>query len=369
LIANLTEGEGEGHIMTTVMRHALAGARETLRDGGHPGPCPGCDAAAFGSQRGRNLLLEGLADRGQARAYADHKGICLRHFLAAADVADRHALGLLAERLVASLDDQDRNETLVGLIGGLDQDAGRRNTWRERLEEPPAGGSTVARLCYQLQLETCPACLARGQADRGYAQWFVEHSHERDPSLETDPGELCAAHLHDVATLDKATATRAAQRQRAARLGQLQRLLDHLKRDRPSARARRGRRGTNDDLGPARNELTSTAHCPACHARDGIEQSQLALINATLALREVRDRYEHGHGLCVRHALQVTDTRITGIVHRHADARIAVLSWEIEETARKYGWAYRHEQDGPEQGAWARAMAQIDGRVFEGASA
>ena len=43
--------------------------------------------------------------------------------------------------------------------------------------------------------------------------------------------------------------------------------------------------------------------------------------------------------------------------------------WEVEETARKYAWAYRHETSGPERDAWLRAMAQIDGRVFEGGPA
>ena len=31
------------------------------------------------------------------------------------------------------------------------------------------------------------------------------------------------------------------------------------------------------------------------------------------------------------------------MAHRHADARVSVLSWEVEETARKYAWACRHE--------------------------
>ena len=53
--------------------------------------------------------------------------------------------------------------------------------------------------------------------------------------------------------------------------------------------------------------LTSEHHCPACHARDGIERSQLELVGASLALAPVRDRYERSHGLCVRHALQMTE--------------------------------------------------------------
>ncbi len=357
-------GEGEGHIMNTVMRHALAGARQILRDRAQPGPCPACEAVAFGAQRGRSVLLEGLADPGHARLYSDHDGICLRHLLHAAEVADRSALMLLAERLAASLEQRD-GAALVSLIAGVDQDAGRRGAWRERLPEDAGGSSTVARLCGQLESEACPVCLARGQADRRYVHWFVERASERDPSLETDPGQLCAPHLHDIAVADEAGAASAAQRQRTTRLGQLQRLLDRLEQSPPPAR--RGRRRANESLAPGADELTSMEHCPACHARDGVERSQLALVNASLALRPVRDRYEQSNGLCVRHALQIPEGRAAEVTHRHADARVSVLAWEVEETARKYAWAYRHEPSGPEADAWIRAMGQIDGQAFEGA--
>jgi hypothetical protein len=362
LIADL--GEGEGHIMNTVMRHALAGARQVLRAGGQPGPCPACEAAAFGAQRGRSVLLEGLADPGHARLYSDHDGICLRHLLLAAEVADRPALMLLAGRLAASLEPRD-GAALVSMIAGVDEDAGRRGVWRERLPEDAGERSTVARLCGQLESEACPVCLARGQADRRYVHWFVERASERDPSLETDPGQLCGPHLHDITVADEAGAASAAQRQRTTRLGQLQRLLDRLEQSPP--RARRGRRRANESPAPGAGELTAMEHCPACHARDGVERSQLALVNASLALRRVRERYEQSHGLCVRHALQIPEGRAAEVAHRHADARLSVLAWEVEETARKYAWAYRHEPSGPEADAWIRAMGQIDGQTFEGA--
>ena len=333
---------------------------------GAPGPCPACEAVAFGAQRGRNLLLAGLSDPGHACLYSDHNGICLRHLLDAAGVADRSALRLLAERLAAGLRERS-GAALVGAIAGVDQDAPRRVAWRERLPEPPGDGSTVARMCRQLESESCPVCLARGQADRRYVHWFVERASERDPSLQTDPGQLCATHLRDIAVVDDAGAASAAQRQRATRLGQLERLLDRL--DQPPPPARRARRGGNEDLAPGVNELKAMEHCPACHARDGVERAQLGLVNASLALRPVRDRYDHAHGLCVRHALQLPEGRAADLAHRHADARLSVLSWEVEETARKYAWAYRHEPSGPETDAQIRAIGQIDGRVFEGAPA
>jgi hypothetical protein len=357
-------GEGDGHVMTVVMRHALAGSRQILRDRAQPGPCPACEAVAFGAQRGRSVLLDALSEARHARLYSDHGGICLRHLVHAAEVADRSALRLLAERLAASLEDRD-GEALVSVIAGVDRDAGRREAWRERLPDPPGDGSTVARLCRQLESGACPVCLARGQADRRYVHWFVERANERDQSLETDPGQLCAPHLHDITVVDEAGAASAGGRQRAARLGQLHQLLDRLDQSTPTAR--RGRRRPNEDLAPWCHELTSMEHCPACHARDGVERAQLTLLNASLSLRAVRDRYEQSHGLCVRHALQIPEGRAAEVVQRHSDGRVGVLAWEVEETARKYAWAYRHEPSGPETDAWIRAMGQIDGQAFEGA--
>jgi hypothetical protein len=56
-------------------------------------------------------------------------------------------------------------------------------------------------------------------------------------------------------------------------------------------------------------------------------------------------------------------------LRNHTDARLALLAWEVQETARKYAWAYRHEPTGPERHGWLRGLIQIDGRVFEGGPA
>ena len=80
----LVEEFGEGHVMTIIVREAIAGARQRLREDGEPGPCPACDAVGFGSQRARQLVVDGLADPATARVYSDHDGVCLAHFLQAA---------------------------------------------------------------------------------------------------------------------------------------------------------------------------------------------------------------------------------------------------------------------------------------------
>ena len=118
-----------------------------------------------------------------------------------------------------------------------------------------------------------------------------------------------------------------------------------------------------------RNTLRPIHECPVCRARIANERSQLELLAAALALPPVRRLYEDSHGLCVRHSIRMTADSAAEMPHRHAAARVAVLAWEVGETARKYTWAARHEHTGPERDAWLRGLVQIDGRVFLGGPA
>ena len=115
-------------------------------------------------------------------------------------------------------------------------------------------------------------------------------------------------------------------------MGKLQRLLARL--GEPPTPSRRGRRNTLDELDRARAEFVSPPYCPACNARDGIDRSQLELVGAALAVPAVRERYEHSHGLCVRHAVRLPDGQGSRLARRHLDARLGVLAWEVHETAR-----------------------------------
>jgi hypothetical protein len=361
----LIEEFGDGHVMTIIVREAIAGARQRLRDEGEPGPCPACEAVGFGGQRARQLVVDALADPATARAYSEHDGVCLAHFLEAADRVDASTLTLMTDRLLATLRAPDTT-AIVALLAGEDPDVDRRADWWERLPEGTSAGSTLDGLCGRLGVAACPVCLSAGLAECGYIRWFLERTVEDDPSLDNDPGELCRAHLHDLAHADRPLAATAIEHKRAGRTAQLERLRSRLAELAPPGR--RGRRG-GVDLDAIREEVVTKAYCPACNARDGIERAQLELVGAALALSRVRDVYERSHGLCVRHAVQVSDGQAARLVRRHADARLGVLGWEVHETARKYAWAFRHESSGSERDVWLRALAQIDGRVFEGGPA
>jgi len=344
----LVDEFGEGHVMTIVMREALAGARLCVRDELVPGPCPACDAVAFGTQRACQMIVDAVSDPVRGRLFFEHGGICLVHFLDAAPVLEPTALKLLADRLLRTLLESE-GSVLVEMLGGVDPDAQRRARWRALLPEPPGASSTLDEVCARFEIDACPVCLSTGLVEREYLRWHVERTAQNDPSLRNDPGELCARHLHDLAFADAVLAAQATERKRAAGISKLTRL--------------------DETPATGRDGLLTTPYCPACNAHDGIERSQLDFVAASLALSSARERYERGHGLCVHHSRQVPDGPAARLARRHLDGRLGVLAWEVGEIARKYAWAYRHERDGHERNAWLRALAQIDGRVFEGGPA
>lgn len=357
---------GEGHIMTTVARQAVAGARACVGGEVAPGCCPACEAAAGSTERAIGLVLDGLADRGHARLYAECSGMCRLHLIRATPIAEPATLKLIVERLRDSLDEAESIE-LVGLLTGVDRDGSRRRRWRQHLPDQPVASSTVDGLCERLAIDACPVCLAIGSSEREYVGWFLARGREQDPSIRTDPGELCSIHLSDTALADRDVAADAAVRARERGREELQRLLAKLPLR--SSQARRQRRNHRGELEGPKARFTAERHCPACHARGQIERRQLALLSALIALAPVRERYVHGHGLCVYHVLALGAGELARLARRRADARLAVLGWELDETARKYAWACRHEPSGPERDAWLRALGQVDGRVFEGCPA
>lgn len=363
----LIEDPGPGPVATTVVGQALAGAQARLRDdAARDGPCPACDAVARGSADVRHLVLDALTRDRDVGRYREHPGMCLEHVLAVADSADPRSLKLVAERLLDALGSCGPS-ALPALLAGTDCDAPRRARWRQRLAAPEQAASTTARLGAYLSVDACPVCLAAGIAERGYVEWFLECSRRGDPSLRTDPGELCAGHLHDAMLVDSDAANYAIDRKRTVTMEALERLLHGLAEPLTPGGRRRGAGSAASEH--VRVTLAATHHCPACRARSIAEARQLELLGAALALAPVRTPYERGHGLCVRHALRLTSKFDAKMAWRLVDDRVAVLRWEVEEIRRKQAWACRHERVGPEHDAWLRALVQIDGRVLLGGPA
>jgi hypothetical protein len=357
----LVEDPGAGPVTTTVVRQALAGARARLRGEIAAGPCPACASLSRSAGDVAHLLADGLEDEGNLTGYSEHRGVCLDHVLELAEVAPPEFMTVIAQRLLRSLREPDAPATLT-LLACTDRDAARRARWRMRLPEAGRSRSTIVQLREQLRVDACPVCLAGGLSERRYLEWWKDATHAGDPSLRTDPGELCSAHLHDLALSDATAAVRAIGRKRIATV----RALELLLADMP-ATPKAGRRRRGADAVASReiqSALAPVHQCPACHARNTAELRRAELLGAAMALRDVCTTYESSHGLCVRHALRVAAGAAAQVTHRVLDARLAVLQWELEEVRRKYAWDCRHEPAGPEQDSWLRGLAQIDGRVY-----
>ena len=363
----LVETPGPGPVLTTVVREALAGARARLHDDIPASQCPACASLSRSAGDVAHLLAEGLAHEGELWRYAEHRGVCLKHVFALAELAPPRLMTVIAQRLLKSLRGSD-DPGLLTLLACTDRDAVRRARWRTGLPDTGRSPSVIAQLCGQLRVDACPICLAGGLGERRYLEWWTHASQTNDPSLRTDPGELCSAHLHDLALADAPAGRRAIDRKRVATMRALELLLAEMP---ASPTASRRRRGVDAAPSPEVQRILIPQHqCPACRARRTAELRQAELLDAAVELPEVRATYESSHGLCTRHALGVAaGTAAAQVTQRVVDARLGVLQWELEEIRRKYAWECRHEPAGPEHDAWLRGLAQVDGHVLIGAPA
>jgi hypothetical protein len=362
----LIDDPGAGPVVTTVVGEALAGARARLRDELPAGPCPACASLSRSAGDVAHLVADGLEHEDHLRDYSKHRGVCLDHVFALSELAPPELMTVIAQRLLGGLRRRDAPATLA-LLGRADRDGPRRARWRMGLPELGQSGATIAQLCEHLRVDACPVCLAGGLGERRYLEWWTHASRTDDPSLRTDPGELCGAHLHDLALADAPAGRRAIDRKRAATMRALQLLLAAMPDTR---RASRRRRATDGAVSREVQRILSPLHqCPACRAQTTAEVREAELLEAAMALSEVRATYEAGHGLCVRHARRLASGAAVQVTHQLVDARLAVLQWELEEIRRKSAWECRHEPAGPEQDAWLRGLAQVDGRVLIGAPA
>lgn len=378
--------DGEPTMLSTVYRETAKGTRRLLAHPEQRAQCPAC--ASIDSFVGHVLedLSRALAVDPIARRFRESGGACLRHVLEFARHADPAVLALACEtlsaRLIQQQDPEARRRALDGLTGS-DRDAAERARWRARLphpETPPealeSGRGTLAGLCDRLALDACPVCLTGGLAEECYLAWLLAERRAHGKVLAQDPGELCTAHIADLALLDPATAdaavSHAAPRWRAELEGAAASIREELERRaglRESARKRQP-----DAAAAARKRLARGPRCPACEAVAIARGREDALLSEALALPGVARAYTAGHGLCLSDIIAPARTHaahapVTAMLRDHVGARLGVLAWELEESSRKEAWACRHERKGPERSAYLRFPAQVDGRGVMGAPA
>jgi len=112
--------------------------------------------------------------------------------------------------------------------------------------------------------------------------------------------------------------------------------------------------------------------CTACQAAQRGERRALERLRAALEDRETAGRYQLTHGLCVHHVLAMPAVTADGrlaLLRQVLRARLGVLAWELAELDEKRAWSLRYDSVRTEAGAWLRALALLDGRIFGGGPA
>jgi hypothetical protein len=321
------------------------------------GECPACERARQAREGADELLARAVADAGlRARYAARLHGACLPHVAATIASGDSGLARVLAAQLRGELASDGTFET----VAGRDDDAPTRVALRAALlvAVREIASSSAESECATWSVDACPACSAGGHAEKRYLEWR-RHEERADASdLRTDPGVLCAAHLHDLAADDPEAGERAAARVRRAWVERLDRALERW----PEPQGRR------------RGEASAAVRvkpgvCPACRAREIAEERHLDLTLRLLGRRAYARRYEASHGLCLRHVELAGETVLAPFLRDLLRAQLDALDWEIAEAHRKHAWDARHERPGPERTAPLRLAALIDGRTFLGGPA
>ena len=110
--------------------------------------------------------------------------------------------------------------------------------------------------------------------------------------------------------------------------------------------------------------------CPLCDHLETVEGRAADRLVAVLGDPTGRRAFDRSYGVCLRHAPLLIERARDAVVRAHIvdilRARVAVDSWEAEESLRKQSWSVRHEPRGAETTAWLRATARCAGTAREG---
>jgi hypothetical protein len=125
-----------------------------------------------------SLVADGLQDPAHARRYSKHAGVCLAHLLPAIAASEEPVVTLLAERMIATLE-EDVDGAVIERLAGADRDSSRRAARRAALPDAQPTDSTLEGLRQRLALSHADARLGLlawelSQAARKQA-WAYRH--------------------------------------------------------------------------------------------------------------------------------------------------------------------------------------------------
>lgn len=340
-------------LLPQVHQAALHGSAALLDpDGPAPLRCAACTAGDSATQRAL-ATLTAVIDHNDVRSAVHPGTVCLPHLAElTAHVPPEEAL-LLAAATSASLEE---HQPSLPVLAGADPDADARCAQYTRLDrllpveaERQLHGIT-ARWESDLDMGSCPLCLAQERSVRRLLQWMATRVGRGAPNEEER--RLCPRHLYDIDAIGGPglpPVLEVATGQWQDRLTRFRRLLTQGK-------------GAPQTAGA---ELTATVRCRACAEQELAEARQLGLLTAQLQDPVQAQKYAVTHGVCLRHAAAHRN-RLPAGARSLLVARLAQLSWEVDEALRKQDWRTRHETRGAEATVDRRAPTLLDGQVWAG---
>lgn len=322
-----------------------------------PPPGTGCPPCLSGQRAAADALemIAAVSDDAAVVAALEAGQLCLAHTV---DLARSAAVRAFSDRFAAV-----GGTAALGPMTGEDPDADARARLLPALYEADDADEKVARESALRQAgealgaESCPGCLASGVGAVRFLRWLGEARQDLDRKLDPVQTALCAAHLHDLSTVDPLTASWIADLEHPVVATRIDRLATALGS---------GRRGTGDAL---RRYRATVRPCPACRAAQTATNRILTLLAAALPDAGLRRALESGHGLCVEHAPALAAKSGDLLPLTVLRARLQVLGWELAESQRKREWWTRHERQGSEMSAWRRAPTHLVGGAYLGLSA
>jgi hypothetical protein len=206
----------------------------------------------------------------------------------------------------------------------------------------------------------CPVCL---DMRRAWLDWLEEAG-----TGEARAGlPICSGHLWSaVQAAGTAPARRLSARSLEAARSCVQAALHELQDAVPASGPMRRIWGARlPETASALDALMGHATCALCERLETAQEGTLLRLFDLLLEAKGRAAFEHGYGLCARHAASAMvlrpSRRVRTCLWKIEDARLAALEREVAEFARKSNWHARHEPMGAEASAPERALRRFSG--------
>lgn len=375
--------------------HAFAAARvqrllaeEVNEPFRSPGRCIACDARDRAMRRSASFMSGLLIDPRHRHRYRSPSALCFPHLRwilanATAPIFEQlaeHHISLLTAALETLMNDakrvsRDAMRHAVVLAVGDNPDLADPPDFAEAsaTHEPEPPSDPIARMSREIGFRgSCPIC--REVARVWTRSMAATNRAACDRSPVDDLVPTCAEHVwiafnrgsEELAFSTTRVALRTA-------LSQLRVALDRLRQPTRTGCAAIGRwigddRGTRGKhLQIAREVLAYPDRCPVCVRLKEAEDQSLDLLFRLLAKSHYRNRYERGYGLCLGHYSRglrlVPEAPIRDFLTKGLRADLALLEWELEESARGAAWQARFEDTDEGECVAAKALQRFSGLI------